>query len=356
MNQRSLPILLMLLFSAVSLHAAAPSIEIGTLHGQLKFDKESFHVKPGVEIKLTLKNTDEMQHNLIICSPGKNMYFKVAQKAWALGAKAIEKHFVPDMPEVLHFTKIVDPGKSDAITFTTPTKEGDYPYVCTIPGHAFTMKGIMHVAKSAPTKDKQKKKKAPKEDPRFIITATDHPVVKRAFVQEGPARSIMVGFPGGINACFDADSCSVASGWFGRFLDVGPDWGSNPGHRGGKHAKILGNRFETGSVPLPIRIGSQNLTPQVKFKGYDWNGKNAPTFHFTVNGSPASLKLSPATEGIGFLYEFSFPTLHAPVFFLFDDREVSVTSTQGWVKKGFFHVPEGNVGSFTLTVVSKTQG
>ena len=34
------------------------------------------------------------------------------------------------------------------IAFTAPEAEGDYPFVCTLPGHAFSMKGIMKVSKT----------------------------------------------------------------------------------------------------------------------------------------------------------------------------------------------------------------
>ncbi|MDA7915834.1 plastocyanin/azurin family copper-binding protein [Verrucomicrobia bacterium] len=357
MTLRSLSTLAVTLLTAASTFASPTNIEIGTKHGLLQFDVGSFHVIPGAEVKLTLKNSDEMQHNLIICTPGPNMHFKVAQKAWALGAQAIDKHFVPDMPEVLHHTRIVDPGKSDTITFTAPNKEGDYPYVCTIPGHAFTMKGIMQVSKSAPVKsDNRKKKKKQKEDPRFIITATDSPVVKRAFVDDGPSRAVMIGFPGGVNACFDAESCSVQFGWFGRFLDVGPDWGSNPGHRGGKPVKTLGERFDVGNSDFPIRIGSPHLVPQVKFNGYDWNGKSTPVLHFTVNGSQVLQRITPAPKGIGLVYEYSFQNTVAPVFIKFNTSNVTVTSDSGKLNKGVLRIPEDKVDSFKVTVTSNTQG
>lgn len=130
---------------APSVFGAGPVIEIGTLHGKLRYDVELFEVKPNMEITIILKNTDEMQHNMIICSIGRNVTMKVAQNAWALGAEAIKRHYVPEMPEVLFHTKVVNPGQEDSMTITTPGMKGDYPYVCTIPGHAFTMKGVMRV-------------------------------------------------------------------------------------------------------------------------------------------------------------------------------------------------------------------
>src|SRR4051812_44319673 len=59
------------------------AVKIGTLHGQMKYDVESFQVKPGTTVHLTLNNTDEMQHNLLILAPGNNKALEIAQKAWA---------------------------------------------------------------------------------------------------------------------------------------------------------------------------------------------------------------------------------------------------------------------------------
>ncbi len=337
------------------LQAAMPVIEIGALHGKLRYDVELFHVKPGSEVKLVLNNTDEMQHNLIICAPGANVTMKVAQKAWALGADALDQQYVPDMPEVLFFTKIVNPGQQDSITFKAPETPGDYPYVCTLPGHAFTMKGIMRVTDNPPA-DKPVKAVADKQggSSKFHLHVMDKPVVKRAFVQDGPSRAVLVGLPGGINYCFDADTCCVRFGWFGMFLDVGPDWGYDANHRGGSPVKTLGERFKVGEIDLPIRIGSPYLTPQVEFKGYEWNGENVPVMKFLVNGAPVRQTVRPAPKGIGLQYDFEFDLINAPVFIKFDDRDVNLSSSVGEWKDGVLHVPHDQTKKFSVTVTTKS--
>jgi azurin len=120
-------------------------IRIGVLPGQLRFDKEHFTVAPGSKVKLTLRNTDAMQHNLVLCAQGKGVAAKVAAATLQLGASASEKHYVPDLDEVLASTKAIFLDQSDTIWFRAPQQAGDYAYVCTLPGHSFTMKGVMHV-------------------------------------------------------------------------------------------------------------------------------------------------------------------------------------------------------------------
>jgi azurin len=40
---------------------------------------------------------------------------------------------------------LVNPGQTYTLTFKAPAKVGDYPYVCTFPGHWTLMNGVMHV-------------------------------------------------------------------------------------------------------------------------------------------------------------------------------------------------------------------
>ncbi len=56
--------------STSQINAEELDIKISTLHGKMKYDIESFQVKPGTKVRLTLTNADEMQHNLLILTPG----------------------------------------------------------------------------------------------------------------------------------------------------------------------------------------------------------------------------------------------------------------------------------------------
>ncbi|MEO6705938.1 MAG: plastocyanin/azurin family copper-binding protein, partial [Ginsengibacter sp.] len=62
-----------------------------------------------------------------------------------MGLDGEKKSFIPNSPKVLYHTLLLQPGKSDTIYFTAPDKPGDYPYVCTYPGHYFLMRGILKV-------------------------------------------------------------------------------------------------------------------------------------------------------------------------------------------------------------------
>jgi azurin len=59
----------------------------------------------------------------------------------------LEKNYVPSLPEVLFSTSLVNPGQTYKLTFKAPAAIGDYPYVCTFPGHWTLMNGVMKVVK-----------------------------------------------------------------------------------------------------------------------------------------------------------------------------------------------------------------
>jgi putative heme-binding domain-containing protein len=55
--------------------------------------------------------------------------------------------YIPVSPKVLHATKLAAPGQKIQLAFTAPAEPGDYPYVCTFPGHWRRMTGTMTVVK-----------------------------------------------------------------------------------------------------------------------------------------------------------------------------------------------------------------
>ncbi len=109
----------------------------------LKYNTTKIIVKAGARIKLTFNNTDDMLHNVVITVPGAADV--VGKMALMMGLKGERLDFVPATSRVLFNTSLLQPGKSQSIYFTAPDKPGDYPYVCTYPGHYLVMRGIMKV-------------------------------------------------------------------------------------------------------------------------------------------------------------------------------------------------------------------
>ncbi|MBX2923436.1 MAG: HEAT repeat domain-containing protein [Chitinophagaceae bacterium] len=120
-------------------------VQLSTVPAKMVFDKTTITVKAGEAITVIFENPDGMPHNVVIAKPG--MLEKVGKAADAMAAQkdGYEKSFVPSVPEVLFFTPLIQPGKNFRLDFKAPQKSGEYPFVCTFPGHWQTMKGVMKV-------------------------------------------------------------------------------------------------------------------------------------------------------------------------------------------------------------------
>ena len=119
------------------------TIRVATVPERMMYDVKELSVKAGKKVKLTFANPDFMPHNILLVNPGKAD--EIASKAMALGAKGFDTGFIPDSPDILWHSKLLDHDKEQVIEFTAPTKPGDYPYVCSFPGHYLIMRGVMHV-------------------------------------------------------------------------------------------------------------------------------------------------------------------------------------------------------------------
>lgn len=120
------------------------SISIGTKPG-LKYDVELIEVKAGSKVKITFNNNDDMLHNLVIVNP--NTAILVGEEALKMGLEGSQKNYIPNSANVLFHTNVLTPETTETIYFEAPAVPGDYSFVCTFPGHAYGMQGIMRVMK-----------------------------------------------------------------------------------------------------------------------------------------------------------------------------------------------------------------
>ncbi|MBS1961807.1 MAG: cupredoxin domain-containing protein [Bdellovibrionales bacterium] len=133
---------------AASAKGAAVKIELGTgtpkNKEEMVFSKATLSVKAGAKVTLTFKNNSTskgMTHNFVLVKPGKAQ--AVIDASVAAGP---DKGWVAESADIIAKGKLVDAGESETIEFTAPSEPGEYPYICTFPGHT-TMKGTMKVTK-----------------------------------------------------------------------------------------------------------------------------------------------------------------------------------------------------------------
>ncbi|MEZ5384065.1 MAG: plastocyanin/azurin family copper-binding protein [Prosthecobacter sp.] len=144
------------LLAALCLSASAQDADLATIelkpHAQnpLGYDQTELTVKAGQKVKLTLNNTGSIApqpHNFLLLKPGKLDAVGALANAMLADPQGMAKSYIPDAakPDILANTKLVQPNQSETIEFTAPAEAGDYPYICTFPGHWLLMRGVMHV-------------------------------------------------------------------------------------------------------------------------------------------------------------------------------------------------------------------
>ena len=129
----------------LSLDENAFKITLKAVRNEMKYDQEELVVPAGMTIQIEFENDDLMQHNLLIIVPGSLETVGKAADALAQLPEGQEKQYVPDVPQVLYATALINPGESFVLQFTAPSEPGEYPFVCTFPGHWQTMNGILKV-------------------------------------------------------------------------------------------------------------------------------------------------------------------------------------------------------------------
>ena len=119
---------------------------LGTPPGTMKFAKPEITVKAGQSIELTFKNPDVLQHNLLILNPGTTAKVGALADAMLTDPEAMKKSYIPKSSDILHSTKLVNPGGTAVLKFTIK-EPGNYPIICTFPGHWRLMSAVLKVVK-----------------------------------------------------------------------------------------------------------------------------------------------------------------------------------------------------------------
>jgi azurin len=436
-----------LLFLSLALACSAiepTAFTIKTMTAQMKYDTAELLVQPGQPVKILFENGDDLPHNLVFCQPGTDTA-AMAMKQMEKPDEALKRNWLPDDPRIWLHSKMLNPHEKEELTFTAPEKPGSYPYVCTFPGHALTMRGEMKVAPMGvglkdlqfalylgnwsrlPDFSKLKPHREGKVDDNLIavnlddyknefgvvftgklnaprkgsyrfflssddgarilidgkevvaydgihpagdikekglpldkgehefrleyfqgggnielyaawkgadfqitplskwlhpnwkggakkqkefdpipLVVKDEPVIYRNFIQGAGNRGIGVGYPGGINLAWSAESMNLSLIWRGAFIDAAKHWNS----RGGGHQAPLGYDVlqPTGEVTPAFFVTEKPDAEWPKwdkaksYDGFEWKGytldaKRAPTFRYTWQG--AEIEETFTTEGNG---------------------------------------------------------
>ena len=194
-------------------------VRIHTVEEEMRYDLSFFAVEAGRPVQVVLKNEDLMPHNLVVTTPG--ALRDVAQQGAQLGPKAgfQGKPFVPQVPEVLFATGMVQSRQQERLTFTAPSEAGEYPFVCTFPRHWMRMYGVMIVVKDLDAWQKNPTKpKDPLGNTRAFVKSWKVEDFKDDLQAGLRARSPLIG-----EKIFQAATCAQCHKVRGKGGAVGPE-------------------------------------------------------------------------------------------------------------------------------------
>ena len=124
---------------------------------------------------------------------------------------------------------------------------------------------------------------------QIVLEPTDRPIIYRNFLDGLSARGIAVGYPGGLNIAWDAQTMNIAKLWQGQFIDASMHWRD----RGVGRQKPLGDLVLNYESSAPIALladanaqwpDAKEVNEKAKFLGYRLDQAGVPTFRYRLNG------------------------------------------------------------------------
>lgn len=112
---------------------------IPAVRNTMRYEIGRIEAPAGATVRVVMDNRDTtspaMVHNVVVLSPGADL------RAAAQSAVGQPEN-VPEGPSVIAATPLAGPGQQTAVVFTMPPP-GEYPFICTYPGHWQTMQGTL---------------------------------------------------------------------------------------------------------------------------------------------------------------------------------------------------------------------
>jgi putative membrane-bound dehydrogenase-like protein len=121
------------------------TLQLSIVPEQLKWATTDLTVNAGQLVEITIVNPDQMPHNFVLGAVGSLEQVGGAADRLSTSPTAAAQNYVPDVSQVVFASKLIPSGQSVTFQFRAPTDAGQYPYMCTYPGHWRLMNGILTV-------------------------------------------------------------------------------------------------------------------------------------------------------------------------------------------------------------------
>ncbi len=111
----------------------------------LQYVQKQLKAKAGEKLSITFKNPDVVPHNWLLAKPGSLQRLGAACNLMIADPQGLARHYVPESEDVIAYTDMTNPTGTFTIHITAPKDPGNYPYLCTFPGHWMVMNGVLTV-------------------------------------------------------------------------------------------------------------------------------------------------------------------------------------------------------------------
>jgi hypothetical protein len=170
--------------------------------------------------------------------------------------------------------------------------------------------------------------------------------IHRTWMPKAHPSAFAVGFPSGLNFCFDALRGNLIYAWEGDFVDLSPTVnGKIP-----RDAVIRGTIFYAADTVSGFRTGNGSSPPEIRFKGHRVKKEN-PEFHYEVDGVPVWETVRVAPNGAGLIRQFRVTTPDRAVTYSpAQPTTISIDSGAGTLADGQVRIPGNSTVVFSLPI------
>ncbi len=119
------------------------ALRVQAVPNQMIFAPRELRAKAGAKVRLIFDNPDLMMHNFVLLARGAEEEVGALADKLAADPNGMAQNYIPVSPKVLFATPLVAPNTKAELTFDAPKEPGEYPYLCTFPGHWRVMKGVL---------------------------------------------------------------------------------------------------------------------------------------------------------------------------------------------------------------------
>lgn len=115
-------------------------VTIKAIGSNLEYETKEIELEAGTTVTIRLDNEEStMPHNIVLVEEQGDI-----RPVGTAGARSQETDYIPESESdrIIEYTALAKPGDVVEMTFEVPPP-GEYPYVCTYPGHFQTMRGTL---------------------------------------------------------------------------------------------------------------------------------------------------------------------------------------------------------------------